>query len=142
MHGLTIGQEHYFVRSAVMLSACTLAAALLLMPIAAGQSGSNGLLGLVVAAAICLFSGLIAEATAFIVPRTVPTGAAMIRMVVRLFIALGVCVALVATGQNGRDHLFFIGYVLTLYMVALAIETWLAVKRASIPPTKPNFSAR
>jgi hypothetical protein len=76
-------------------------------------------------------SGLIAEATAFVIPRTVPTGAALVRMFVRMFIPLGVCVAILTTGQNGRDHLFFIGYLLTLYVVTLAVETWLAVLRAS-----------
>jgi hypothetical protein len=38
----------------------------------------------------------------------------------------------VATGQNGRHHVFFIGYLLTLYMVTLGVETWLSVKRASV----------
>jgi hypothetical protein len=132
MHGLTIGPEHGLVRSAIMLLAWTLGAALLLVPVAFGGTGSNGPLGLVVAAAICLFSGLTAKWAAIAISGTAPIGAALVQMVVRMLIPLGVCVALVATGQNGRDHVFFIGYLLTLYMVTLGVETWLSVKRASV----------
>jgi hypothetical protein len=63
-------------------------------------------------------------------------------MVVRMLIPLGVCVAIMATGQNGRDHVFFIGYLLTLYMVTLGFETWLAVKRTSVPSHNHPHSAR
>ena len=105
-------------------------------------NGSGGLLGLLFAAAICLFSGLIAEALSGFVSRTSPFGAVMIGMMVRMFVPLGVCVALLATGQSGRDHLPFIGYLLTFYMVTLGLETWLAVKRSSGPPSTSNRSPR
>jgi hypothetical protein len=118
-----------------MLSACILAAALMLSPFALGRAGSGGLVGLVLAAAICLFSGLVAEALSAIVSRTSPFGAALMGMMVRMFAPLGVCVALLATGQSGRDHLPFIAYLLTCYMFTLGLETWLAVKRSSHPPT-------
>jgi hypothetical protein len=126
---------HGFARSAIMLFACTLAAALVLTPFAMGRSGSGGLIGLILAAAICLFSGLVAEAISSIVLRTSPLGALMVGMMVRMFAPLGVCVALLATGQSGRDHLPFIGYLLTFYMFTLGLETWLAVKRSSHPPS-------
>ena len=45
---------------------------------------------------------------------------------------LAVCIGLAAFGQSGRQHLAFIGYLLTFYLVTLALETWLAVKRAHI----------
>jgi Zn-dependent protease with chaperone function len=126
---------HGFARSAIMLSACILAAALLLTPFALGRAGSSGMIGLILAAAICLLSGLVAEALANTVSRTSPFGAALIGMMVRMFAPLGVCVALLATGHRGRDHLPFIGYLLTFYMFTLGLETWLAVKRSSHPPT-------
>jgi hypothetical protein len=104
------------------------------MPIAFSQAGPNGPIGLVLAAAICLFSGLVAETVTSAMPRTAPTGAALIRLFVRMFVPLGACVAILAIGQDGRDYLFFIGYLLTFYMVTLGLETWIAVKRSSDPP--------
>lgn len=144
MHGLTSGPAtmHAFVRSAIMLSACTLAAALLLMPVAAGRDGSNGPLGLVVAAGTCLFSGLVAEAAAGFMSRTSPLNGTLVGMMVRMFVPLSVCVAILASGQNGREHLYFIGYLLTFYMVMLGLETWLAVKRSSGPRSNSNRSPR
>jgi hypothetical protein len=133
---------HGFVRSAIMLTACTFAVALLLAPFAVNQSGSSGLFGLLAAAAICLFSGITADGAASAVTRTSPVGAALIAMMVRMFVPLGVCVALLATGQSGRDHLPFIGYLLTFYVVTLGFETWLAVKRASASSSNSSQSAR
>jgi hypothetical protein len=141
MHGLTIRPDG-LVRSAIMLAACTLAAALLLMPVALVHTGSNGPLGLMVAAACCLLSGLIAEAAASAMSRTAPTGAALVRMIVRMFVPLSVCVAILIIGQDGRDHLFFIAYLLTFYMVTLGLETWLAVKRSSGSSRNSNHSPR
>jgi Zn-dependent protease with chaperone function len=126
---------HGFARSAIMLSACILAAALVLTPFALGRVGSSGPVGLIVAAAICLLSGLVAEALSSFVSRTSPFGAALIGMMVRMLAPLGVCVALLAAGQRGRDHLPFIAYLLSFYMFTLGLETWLAVKRSSHPPT-------
>jgi hypothetical protein len=134
----TPASTHGFARSAIMLSACMITAALLLTPLAMGRAGSGGMLGLVLAAAICLFSGLVAEALSRAVSRNSPLGAVMIGMMVRMFAPLGVCVALLATGQSGRDHLPFIGYLLTFYMFTLGLETWLAVKRSPHPPTSPS----
>jgi hypothetical protein len=144
MHGLTSGPAtmHGFVRSAIMLSACTLAAALVLMPVAAGRDSSNGPLGLIVAAGICVFSGLIAEAASGFVSRTSPLSGALVGMMMRMFVPLSVCVALLATGQNGREHVYFIGYLVAFYMVMLGLETWLAVKRSSDPPRNSNRSAQ
>ena len=118
-----------------MLSACILAVALLLTPFAFSQTGSSGPSGLIFAAAICLLSGCAAEAISIRLARTSPLGAALLGMMVRMFAPLGVCVALLATGQSGRDHLRFIGYLLTFYMVTLGFETWLAVKRSADPST-------
>jgi hypothetical protein len=144
MHGLTSGRTamHGLVRSAIMLSACVLATALVLMPVAAAQTGSNGPLGLASAAGICLFSGLIADGAAMIMSRTSPVGGAICGMLVRMFFPLGVCVTILAAGQSGRDQLYFIVYLLTFYMVVLGLETWIAVKRSSDPPSNSNRSLR
>lgn len=132
MDGVTSGQVtmHDFVRSAIWLAACVLALALVLMPFAANQAGSAGPAGLAIAAAICLASGVVAEAIATALARTSPLGATLIGMFIRMALPLGVCVAILASGQTGRQHLAFIGYLLGFYMVTLSLETWLAVKRA------------
>ena len=144
MRGLTSGPAtmHGFVRSAIMLAACILAAALLLSPIALRQLGSGNIFGLAIAASICLLSGLIAEGASIFVARTSPLGASLIGMMVRMVLPLGVCVALLATGQNGRQHLAFIGYLLAFYMLTLALETWFAVTRTAGPASTLNQSSR
>jgi hypothetical protein len=144
MHGLTRGLAamHGLVRSGIMVSACVLATALMLMPIAATQTGSNGPLGLAAAAGICWFSGLIAEGAVAILSRSSPVGGAISGMVVRMFVPLGVCLAILAYGQNGRDHVYFIVYLLAFYMVVLGLETWIAVKRSSAPPSSSHRSLR
>jgi hypothetical protein len=130
---------HGLVRSAIMLTACVLATALILMPVAAMHAGSNGPLGLAIAAGICLISGLIGELASIIVSLTSPVGGAICGMMVRMFIPLGVCLAILAAGQNGREHVYFIVYLLTFYMVVLGLETWIAVKRSSDPPASSNL---
>jgi hypothetical protein len=132
MHGLTSGTAamHGFVRSAIMLSACTLAVALALMSFAVGSSEYNGPFGVMISAGFCLFSGIVAEAVSTFGFRASPFSGTVIGMIVRMFAPLGVCVAFLATGHDGRDHLHFFCYLLTFYMAMLALETWLAVKRA------------
>ena len=64
-------------------------------------------------------------------------------MMVRMILPLGVCVApRWPSGQSGRQHLAFIGYLLAFYIVTLALETWLAVKRTSghSPTLKQSFT--
>jgi hypothetical protein len=133
---------HGLLRSAMLVAACLLAAALLLAPIAIFRSGSSGPLGLALAGGICLFSGLLAEAAGRAVSQNSPVGAALIGMMVRMFVPLAVCVALLAVGESGRTHVFFIGYLITFYMVTLGQETWLAVKRTSVAAPKLNRSVR
>ncbi len=135
MHGLTSGPatHHSFLRTAIMLSACILVVALVIAPFSLMQTGSNGPVGLAVAAAICLLSGLAAETVAASMGAASPLGSMLMGMFIRFFVPLGVCVAILASGQNPRSHLPFIGYLLTFYMVTLGIETWLAMKRLTAP---------
>jgi hypothetical protein len=105
--------------------------ALLLSPYAGRHTGTSGTLGLAGAGAVCLASGLLAEGIAISLNRTSPLSGVLIGMMIRLTLPLAVCVAILAAGQTGRQHLPFIGYLLTFYMVTLALETWLGAKRAA-----------
>jgi hypothetical protein len=139
MYGLISGTPtmHGLVRSAIMLSA-----ALLLLSIAAPQPGLDGPLGVVVAGLICLFSGLVAAATASLVSQASPLSGALVGMMVRMFVPMAVVVAILAAGENGRDHAYFIGYLLAFYMVMLGLATWLAVKRVSGPRSGSDQNTR
>jgi len=133
MHGLTNGQvaNHGFLRSALVLAGSVLIVALLLLPIAMRQTGTGAPLGLAAAAGLCLAAACVAEAVSCTFAKT---GAHLVGMLlsmgIRLALPLAVCVALAASGANGRQHLPFVCYLLTFYLVALAAETVFAVKRA------------
>jgi hypothetical protein len=134
MHGLTNGQvaNPSFLRSALWITACVLVAALVLLPVAVRQTGTGAPLGLAAAAAICLFSAYFAEAVSITLARTGAHLAAMLlSMAIRFTPPLVVCLLLALAGESGREHLAFICYLLVIYLVTLACETWLAVKRAS-----------
>lgn len=133
MPGLTSGPGIMYgiVRSAILLAACIFIVALLLTPVALRQPGSGSPSGLGIAALVCLISGLISESLTAVLSRSNPLSATLVGMAVRMILPLGVVVALVARGQSGRQHLAFIGYLLTFYVVILVLETILAVKRAS-----------
>jgi hypothetical protein len=134
MRGLT-GQATVggFVRSALMLMACTAAIALLFVPFAMRHSGSAGLMGLAAAAAICLVCGWMSEGVAHLVGRFgSPLVAMLMGMAIRMVPPLAICLALAIQGIHGRQHVAFIGYLLTFYLATLAVETWLAVKRAAL----------
>jgi hypothetical protein len=133
MHGLTNGQvaNQGILRSTLLLAGCVLVVALLLLPFAMRQTGTGSPLGLAAAAGLCLLSACLAEAISCTLAKTGSHLAAMLfSMGVRLTPPLAVCVVLAATGADGRQHLPFVCYLLSFYLVTLATETWLAVKRA------------
>jgi hypothetical protein len=123
-----------------MLIACISVVALVLVPIARNFSGSSGLGGVAVAAAICLFAGIATEAISTFLARLGNTlAAAMIGMGVRMLPPLMLCLGLAASGQSGRDHVPFIFYLLAFYFATLVLETCLAVKRvAAFTPPLPK----
>lgn len=132
-----------FVRPALFLAGCVGAVALLLSPIAIGRTGSGGPAGLAIAAAFCLVAGWIAEALAYRLHRSVsPLGVMLLGMAIRMVPPLGVCLMLAAQGARGREHLAFIGYLLAFYLVTLALETWLTVKRVGRTSSNINLNAR
>jgi len=117
--------------------------ALLIAPFAVGKSGSAGLAGLAIAAAICLVAGWIAESLALMLhDRVMPLAAMLLGMAVRMLPPLGVCLVLAARGSSGRDHLAFIVYLLAFYLVTLALETWLTVGRVAATASQTNSIAR
>ena len=130
------------VRSALMLLACISVVALALTPVAMNNSGTGGLAGLAVAAALCFAAGFAAEALSTVLARAGQTLAApMVGMGIRMLPPLGLCLALAASGQSGREHLPFVCYLLALYFTTLVMESWLAVKRvADASPTLPQSS--
>jgi hypothetical protein len=139
MPGLTKeqGTGHGFVRSSVLVSVAVLVVGLLLAPFAAGQSEMNGMLGLAFAAAICLFAAYAAEGVGCVLSRSGSHLAAMLfAMAIRFIPPLAVCFVLAASGASGQQHFAFVCYLLLFYLVTLAIETWLAVKRVSATPPK------
>ena len=144
MPGLTSGSatSHGFVRSALLLTACVLVVALALMPFAGRHTGTSGPFGLAGAGAICLAAGLIAEGIAGALSRTSPLSGMLVGMMIRMMLPLAVCVAILAAGHTGRQHLPFIGYLLTFYLVTLALETWLGVKRVTRCPANNKKSFR
>jgi hypothetical protein len=127
-----------FVRSALILagSIVAIAAPLCLFSIATEQSGSGGPWGVLAAAAVCLFAGWSADAAAAIVHRgAYPLVAPLAGMAVRLLPPLFVCLALAVQG-DGREHLAFVVYLLTFYLVTLSLDTWWAVQRIAGPSSQ------
>lgn len=132
-----------FLRSVLLLGGCVMLVALLIAPFAVGKSGSAGLAGLAIAAAICLVAGWIAESLALMLhDRVMPLAAMLLGMAVRMLPPLGVCLVLAARGSSGRDHLAFIVYLLAFYLVTLALETWLTVGRVAATASQTNSIAR
>jgi hypothetical protein len=127
---------------ALLLAGLTVVVALALLPIAIGRSGSGGPVGLAIAAAVCLFACWLAEGVGWLLRRHVPpVSVTLVGMGIRMAPPLVLCLFLAASGQGGRQHLAFIGYLLAFYMVTLALETYLAVRRVS-QSSKLNHSAR
>ncbi len=119
-----------FLRSVLVLTGSLLLVGLLLAPFAAVRTGSGGLGGLALAAAICLAAGWMAETLAVVLhDRVMPLAVMLLGMTIRMLPPLGVCVALAAQGISGRAHMAFIFYLLAFYLVTLALETWLTVGR-------------
>ena len=129
---LRASQVRGFLRPALLLAACIVVVALLLAPFALGKEGSGGLGGLMIAAVVCLIAGLLAEALACFLHGTAsPLAVMLLGMAIRMAPPLGICMALALRGMAGRDHLAFICYLLTFYLVTLALETWLTVTRVA-----------
>jgi hypothetical protein len=119
-----------FLHPALLLAGLTFVVALALLPFAIGRADSGGPLGLAIAAAVCLFACWMAEAVAWLLRgRVPPVSVTLVGMAIRMAPPLALCLFLAASGQGGRRHLAFIGYLLVFYMVTLALETYLAVRR-------------
>lgn len=145
MQSLSFGKvtSQSLPRSIFMVASCIAMAALLLVPIAIRQNGTSGLQGLAIAAALCLASALFAEAISCVQGRAGSHLLAMVlAMAVRDIPLLSICLALAVAGQSGEQHLAFVCYLLTMYFVALAVETWLAVQRANVGTGNAGLQTR
>jgi hypothetical protein len=119
-----------FLHPAIMLAGILFAVALLLLPFAIGRSDSGGVAGLLTACAVCLFTGWLAEGAAYLLSnRVAPVGLVLIGMAIRATPPMVICIGLLASGQSGRSHLAFISYLITFYLLTLALETYSAVRR-------------
>jgi hypothetical protein len=116
---------------------------LLILPFSVGRPGTAGPAGLAAAAAICLLAGWASEAVAcYVLATRTPLVRMLVGMAIRMLPPLAVCLALAAQGASGRQHLPFVCYLLTFYLVTLALETWLAVGRAARWPSESIQNAR
>jgi len=145
MHRLTSGQtaSRGFERSALVLSALIAVVALALLPYAMRHSGSASPAGVAAAAAISLVSAWASAGMGFIFGRTgTPLVGLLMGMAARMAPPLIICVVLASQGADGRRHLAFICYLLCFYLVALAAETCLAVKRVHYTTPDLNHGTR
>jgi hypothetical protein len=131
-----------FLYPALWLAGPVLVVALLLLPFALPRSGSGGPGGLAVASAVCLSAGWSAEATALALKgRVAPLTVMLLGMAIRLAPPMALCLVLVAARQGGQQHLAFIVYLLIFYVVTLAVETCLSVKRLGHTTSNMNHGA-
>jgi hypothetical protein len=131
-----------FLRPVLLLAGCVFAVALLLLPFAWGRTGSAGPVGLAIAGAVCLCAASVAEGLACLLQhRIAPLGVMLVGMAVRMVPPLGICLYMAAQGARGRENMTFIVYLLAFYLVMLALETWLTVKRVARGSAKLNTSS-
>lgn len=130
-----------FLHSAVWLAACVTGTAVLLLPIAWTKSGTGSPWGLAFAAAVCFVASLASELCALILTGSGSALASLaIGMGARMLPPLAVCLFLAAAGQNGREHLAFVCYLIAFYLVTLTVDTMLAVRRLAAPSSWRNSS--
>ena len=133
-----------FARSALMLagSIMAIAAPLFLFSIATEKTGSGGPGGVAAAAAICIVAGWSADTVATLAHRAIsPLAALLAGMAGRSLPPLMFCLVLAAKG-GGREHLAFVVYLLTFYLVILTLDTWWAVQRVGdAAPHAPRRSS-
>lgn len=127
---------------ALLLAGLTVVIALALLPFAVGRTDSGGPLGLAIAGAVCLLAAWLAEGIAWLLRGHVPpVSLTLVGMGIRMLPPLALCLFLAASGQSGRTHLAFIAYLLAFYVLTLALETYLAVRRVA-QSSNPSHSAR
>jgi hypothetical protein len=126
--------DRSFVRSAVVLTVCILATAVLLLPVAIREQGTGNLAGLALVTSMFLASSWLSEAVSLRLHRSGSALAAMgLSMAIRTIPPLLLCFYLAVRGYSGRENFALIGYLFAFYFVTLVVETRLAVKRGSGP---------
>jgi hypothetical protein len=129
-----------FKQPAFWLTGCVLVAGLLLLPFAIGRTGSASPIGIAIAGAVCLAATLVSDAVGrwFSRPESALSGLA-IGFNIRILPPLAICMILGLSGESGPQHMAFIGYLLVFYLVTLAVETVLNIRRLSTgKPRSPS----
>jgi hypothetical protein len=128
---LVMARASKFTSFLVVLGAAAGLLLVVLFPIAAARTGSGGVVGLFVAAVICLATGILSEAISRCAGGAqAPLWSLLAGMAVRMLPPLAICCLLAVRGESGMQHLAFVCYLLAFYLVTLAVETWFAVRRA------------
>ena len=129
------------LHSVIWLAGSVAAIALLMLPVAIGQSGSGSPWGLAAAAGICLGASLAAEAVACVlVGPSLALQRLAFGMGARMLPPLAVCCFIAMQGESGLNHLAFVCYLLVFYLVTLTVDTSLAVRRSAGQPAKLESS--
>jgi hypothetical protein len=130
-----------FVRSALILAACIVAVAAILFAVsqALALTGSGGVQGIAIAAAICFLSGIAAEAIGANSHRIGAVAALLAGIGLRLAPPMVICLLLAVLGADGRQHFAFVCYLLAFYLVTLVLETTFAVQRAAASDMNRNL---
>ena len=115
------------LRSSAILAGAMLLLALLILPVAYWQQGTQGLVEAAGAVLLCLLPSMAALALGHMLLGTKHGLFAILGgIALRMFPPMSVCLLLAFHG-GGQQWLQFITYLLISYMVALAVETSLSV---------------
>ena len=123
-----------FFRNASSLVLAMVGVSVLVGPLAYMAEGQAGVLRALAAAMLCLACGLVAIALrVWFTSQNNPLAALLGSMAVRFFPPLVLCL-LIAIKRPDSDFFVFVGALLMYYLVALAVESILAVQESQKNP--------
>jgi hypothetical protein len=117
-----------FISGAVTLLATVLLGYAAISPVAAWTQGTPGLWAAAVAALICLAAGMMALGLIERLSASNPLASALGGMTLRMVVPLS-AVAAVYWWDGPLTETGMVFYVLAFYMITLAVETYLAVRK-------------
>jgi hypothetical protein len=109
---------------------------LVLAPLVWALQGSIGLVAIVTAAFICGASSVGAQLIAVLLVGSSPVHSVMIAMLLRMVPPLALCAA-VGLRRGPLTDAGIVFYMIGFYLVTLAVDTWLSVRRIS-PAVSPR----
>ncbi len=120
------------------LALAIVAVSVLVGPLAYMAEGRPGVMWALAAAALCLGCGFAGIALReWFNEQHNPLAGLLSSMAVRFFPPLVLCL-LIAIKRTGGDYFVFICSLLVYYLVALAVESWLAVQDSRDKPVVPG----